>query len=617
MEDNRERLQRLKAKANRLPPTPGVYIMKNAAGEIIYIGKAKALKNRVTQYFSSQGQEHIKVQKMVDNAQDFDTILTDSEFEALVLECSLIKRHHPKYNILLKDAKGYHYIKVTQGEWKGLSYVFRQEDDGSRYYGPYTGGFLVSQSVDDAKRIFKLPTCGKVFPRDIGKGRPCLRFYISQCSAPCAGHINKEDYNASVDDAVEFLMGSDAARIKQIAAAMEQASDELDFERAAVLRDRLLAVQKVKERQKVVSETHPEQDVFALASGDGKTCFAVLRFTDGQLADSAHYIFDELSAPEAARASFLTAFYDAHDRIPPRIALDGEAEGQEDLERYLSEKRGAKAEIALPQKGEQARLVEMCRQNALQKLTEYFSSRSGRELEGLLELQALLKLPVLPRVIEAYDISHTGGDDVVGGMVVYKDGKPQKSAYKRFSVKSFEGQDDCRALAEVVDRRLNEQKKAEDTSSGFGLLPDLILLDGGKTQVRAVEAVLTRHGIDIPLFGMVKDSRHRTAAIATGGARVDFNVKRKAFTLVYNIQEEVHRYAIAYHHKKHSKNAKSLLLCEIDGIGQKRAAALLKHFSTMDAIANADVEQLINVKEINITAANAVYKAFHPDKQEL
>ncbi len=613
MEDNRERLKRLKAKANRLPLTPGVYIMKNAAGEIIYIGKAKALKNRVTQYFTLQGQENIKVQKMVDNVQEFDYILTDSEFEALVLECSLIKRHHPKYNILLKDDKGYHYIKVTGEEWKRLSYVFRQEEDGSRYYGPYTGGFLVSQSVDDAKRIFKLPTCGKVFPCDIGRGRPCLRFYISQCSAPCAGHIKKEEYNDAVDDAVDFLMGGDAVHVKEITAAMEKCAEELDFERAAVLRDRLSAIQKVKERQKVISATHKEQDIFALASGDQKTCFAVLRFIKGQLADSVHYIFDELSEPEAGRASFLTAFYDSHDRIPPRIALDGEVEGKENLERYLSEKRGAKVQITLPQKGEQVQLLEMCRQNALQKLTEYMTSRSGRELQGLLELQALLKLPVLPRVIEAYDISHTGGEDAVGGMVVYRDGKPLKSAYRRFTIKSFEGQDDCRALAEVVSRRLNEHKKSEDKSSGFGLLPDVILLDGGRAQVHAVSTVLEAFDIDIPLFGMVKDSRHRTAAIASSGARVEFNVKRKAFTLVYNIQEETHRYAIAYHHKKHTNNTMSLMLCEIDGVGKTRAAALLKHFSSLEAIRKASVAELNSVKGINITVAEAIYKSFHTD----
>lgn len=612
MEDGREKLKKLKAKANGLPLSPGVYIMKNAAGEIIYIGKAKSLKNRVTQYFSQKGQEIKKVQKMVDNVKDFDYVLTDSEFEALVLECSLIKRHRPKYNILLKDDKGYHYIKITGGEWKNFFFVNRREDDGCEYLGPYTSGFLFTASVHDAKKIFKLPTCSKEFPRDLKKGRPCLNYYIGQCAAPCAGKISQGDYSRCVDDAIAFLKGSDKSAVKEIEAKMEQAAEELDFERAAVLRDRLAAIKKLSQKQKVVSDIHPEQDVFALASGGDKACFAVLRFTDGRLCDAEHYIFDELSDPPAMRSSFISAYYASKERIPPRITVDGVLGDREVLERYLSDKRGARTYIALPVRGEQAKLAEMCRANASQKLSEYFEGKAGKEQDALLELQSMLNLPMLPRYIEAYDISHTGGQNAVGAMVVFRDGKPFKSAYRRFMIKSFEGQDDCRALFEVLDRRLFEYEKAENKAEGFGYLPDLILLDGGKAQVSAVRAALVRHSIEIPLFGMVKNLKHRTEAIAAEGFKAELSVKRRAFTLVTNIQDEVHRYAITYHKNKRSKTTKTSILHDIQGIGEARARALLKHFKTIKAIGSASVEELNGVKGISLTAAQNVYNAFHP-----
>lgn len=611
MEDNMERLERLKNKANGLPLTPGVYIMKNSSDDIIYIGKAKALKNRVAQYFSPKGQDIKKVQKMVDNVRDFDYILTDSEFEALVLECSLIKQYKPKYNILLKDDKGYHYIKITNDGWRRITFENRKEDDGCTYIGPYTGGFLISQSVEDAKKIFKLPTCSKEFPRDLGKGRPCLNYYISQCSAPCAGKISQSAYNECVEGAIAFLKGSNKALIRQMTTEMKKAADELDFERAAVLRDRIASVKKLSSRQKVVSDTHPNQDVFALVSGNGKVCFAVLRFTDGRLSDSGHYIFNELSDEPAMRSSFISAYYASGTAVPPRISVDGEVEGTDLLEEYLSEKRGSKTLITVPEKGDQAKLVLMCRNNAMQKLTEYFAGRTGRELECVLELQIMLKLPQLPRYIEAYDISHTGGSNVVAGMVVFKDGKPLKSAYRRFAIKSFEGQDDCRALCEVIGRRLDEFGKTADKTSGFGVIPELIFLDGGKAQVNAVKALLAARNTDIPVFGMVKDSKHRTSAIATEGRRVEFNAKRKAFALVTNIQDEVHRFAITYHKNKRSKSALDSSLCSIDGIGPARAKSLLKHFKTIKRIENAGLEELKSVNGISVTAAENVYKAFH------
>lgn len=615
MDNNKERLKRLKDKANGLPKTPGVYIMKNSSGDIIYIGKAKSLKNRVTQYFSQKGQEIKKTQKMVDNVTDFDYILTDSEFEALVLECSLIKQHRPKYNILLKDDKGYHYIKITNGDWKNFSFVNRKQDDGCTYLGPYINGFLFTQSIHDMKKIFKLSTCSKEFPRDIGKGRPCLNYYISQCSAPCAGKISRDDYNRCVEDALDFLKGSDHAAVKQIKEAMEQAAQELNFERAAVLRDRLSAIEKASQKQKVVSNVHLQQDVFALVLGAGKVCFAVLRFMDGRLCDNAHYILDEQAGLGEMRSSFIAAYYASKQRIPPRITVDGEVEDEKLLERFLSERKGSKTQIVIPVKGEQAKLVEMCRTNAEQKLSDYLKNKEGKKLDGLLELQTMLGLGELPRYIEAYDISHLGGQNAVGGMVVFKDGKPLKRAYRRFSIKSFEGQDDCRALFEVVDRRLGEYEKTENKGNGekegFKVLPELILVDGGNAQVKAVNDALKKHNIEIPLFGMVKNAKHRTTAIAAQGGKIEFNVKKKAFTLVTNIQDEVHRFAIEYHKNKRSKSSLSSQLLDIQGIGETRAKALLKHFKTIKAIGGASIEELNSVKGISLTAAQEVYKKFH------
>ncbi|HZK22161.1 MAG TPA: excinuclease ABC subunit UvrC [Oscillospiraceae bacterium] len=614
MEENSKRLKRLKTKANMLPETPGVYIMKNKVGGIIYIGKAKSLKNRVTQYFSQKGQDIKKVQIMVDNVCDFDYILTDNEFEALVLECSLIKQHKPKYNILLKDDKGYHYIKIIDGEWKNFVFSHQKLDDGAYYLGPYTREYLFTRSVHDAKKIFRLPTCSKEFPRDIGKSRPCLNYHIKQCSAPCAGKIGKHEFNKCVDDAIAFIKGTDKTVVREIEEKMKRAAKELDFERAAILRDRLVAIKKMTQKQKIVSTTHPEQDVMAFAAFEGKVCFAVLRFSGGRLCDTNHFIFDELSNEAAMRASFISAYYEIKDRVPKRITVDGKVEGLEVLEQYLSEKRGTKTVIALPQIGKQAKLVEMCRNNALQKLTEHVESRINRELDALLELQGMLKLENTPRYIEAYDISHTGGTNAVGGMVVFKDGKPYKKAYRRFAIKSFEGQDDYRALFEVLDRRFSEYEKAEDLTEGFGVLPDLILVDGGKGQVKAAREAIKQHNIEIPLFGMVKNAKHRTDAIVTEEFKVGLSVKHRAFTLVTNIQDEVHRFAISYHKKKRSKSAVSSTLCEIQGVGEARAKALIRHFKSMKNIKEASIEELKDVKGISLTVAENVFKAFHPEQ---
>lgn len=596
----------LRKKAMSLPLLPGVYIMKNADGEIIYIGKAKALKNRVSQYFGSQNRHPIKVRKMVENVDRFDYIVTGSEFEALVLECSLIKQHSPKYNILLKDDKGYSYIRISEGEYRKISAVFNKKDDGSEYIGPYLSSYSVRQSVDAANKIFKLPQCNKVFPRDFGKSRPCLNYYISQCCGLCTGKIKKSDYDEAVDGAIAFLKGDSRDIIADLRAKMEKAAEELDFEQAAKLRDRINSIERIKEKQKVVYKSVEEQDVFATADIDGSVCLAVLRFSNGRLFDSEHFFFDDPGDKEGMRSDFITSYYSMRDNIPKRVTVDGEVADRELLEQWLSEKKGKKVTVFVPARGEQLEIVNMCRKNAEEKLA-IKKGRTGREIAVLDELKDLLGLKKTPEYIESYDISHTAGQDSVAGMIVFKGGKPYRKAYKRFSIKSFDGNDDYRAMNEVLTRRFSEYEKSKDSTAGFGKLPDLILLDGGVGQVHAVEPVLREFGLKIPLFGMVKDNRHRTRAISGDGGEIAINSKRQVFTLVSEMQNEVHRFSVAYHHQKHAKRGLSLSLTEIEGVGEKRASALLKYFKTITAIKNAEVDELSKAPGITSAVAQNIY----------
>lgn len=596
----------LRKKAMSLPLLPGVYIMKNADGEIIYIGKAKALKNRVSQYFGSQNRHPVKVRKMVENVDRFDYIVTGSEFEALVLECSLIKQHSPKYNILLKDDKGYSYIRISDGEYRKISAVFNKKDDGSEYIGPYLSSYSVRQSVDAANKIFKLPQCNKVFPRDFGKSRPCLNYYISQCCGLCTGKIKKSDYDEAVDGAIAFLKGDSRDITADLRAKMEKAAEELDFEQAAKLRDRINSIERIKEKQKVVYKSVEEQDVFATADIDGSVCLAVLRFSNGRLFDSEHFFFDDPGDKKGMRSDFITSYYSMRDNIPKRVTVDGEVADRELLEQWLSEKKGKKVTVFVPARGEQLEIVNMCRKNAEEKLA-IKKGRTGREIAVLDELKDLLGLKKTPEYIESYDISHTAGQDSVAGMIVFKGGKPYRKAYKRFSIKSFDGNDDYRAMNEVLTRRFSEYEKSKDSTEGFGKLPDLILLDGGVGQVHAVEPVLREFGLKIPLFGMVKDNRHRTRAISGDGGEIAINSKRQVFTLVSEIQNEVHRFSVAYHHQKHAKRGLSLSLTEIEGVGEKRASALLKYFKTMTAIKNAEVDELSKAPGITSAVAQNIY----------
>lgn len=598
----------LRKKAMALPLNPGVYIMKNKDKKIIYIGKAKALKNRVSSYFGSHSNHSLKVIRMVENVDDFDYILCDTEFEALVLECSLIKQHMPKYNILLKDDKGYNYIKITKEEFPRIREAKQMLDDNATYIGPFVSTFSVKNAVEETLRIFKLPQCNKKFPRDYNKSRPCLNGFMGICCAPCNGRITKEEYKSAINDATAFLKGGAKKSVEEMERRMYEYSEAMEFEKAAKLRDRIKAIKNLEEKQKVVSINVPEEDVFALVNSSKKACFEVIRFKQGKLVDSEHWIIDSVDDIEQARFDLIERYYSIRSDIPGRIAVDGEITDEDLLKEYLERLREKKVEFIHPQKGEHLSIVNLCIKNANEHLAQN-QGRLGKEMAALDELGKLLGLPKPPEYIESYDISHTFGADNVAGMVVFHNGRPMKSAYKRFAVKGFDGQNDVGSMNEVLTRRFNHYYE-DGADSTFKILPDLILLDGGQPQVNAVLPVIKKMNINVPVFGMVKDNRHRTRAIAFDGGEIEINSHRSAFTLVSRIQEEVHRFAITYHHKKHQKSSFTSSLLRIDGIGEKKAKALMKHFKTVSAIKEASVEELAQVSTISQSNAQSIYNYY-------
>lgn len=598
-------IKELKQKANRLPLEPGVYIMKDKNGKIIYIGKAKALKNRVTQYFGSGNQHTEKVKKMVSNVDDFEYIVCDSEFEALILENSLIKQNQPHYNILLKDDKGYSYIKITGDKWKRIE-TAKMVDNSGEFIGPFSSGFIVKETVDEARKIFKLPDCHRNFDTP---SKPCLNYHIGLCFAPCKANISLEEYNEHIDSARQFILKGDSEfTVEKLTEKMNEAAENLQFETAAKLRDRINAIKKIKEKQKVVSISYKEQDVFATALIGETACVAVFNFRNYKLIDKKHYFLEGFSDKDSVYNEFLQQYYLNSSDIPLRIVIDTECEEFSVTAEWLSSKKGSKVSFIYPKQGEVLKTLQMCLNNAAENLSER-TERTGREMTALNELASILGLKKPPRYIESYDISNTAGSDNVAGMIVFKDGRPFKSAYKRFKIKGFIGQDDYRSMAEVLDRRFNEYEKGED--SGFSVLPDLILLDGAKGQINAVLPILEKHKIDVPIFGMVKDSKHKTRAIATTGGDISIKSNRKAFTLVTNIQDEVHRFAISFHKSLHSNNSLKSELLEIVGIGKKRADILLKAFGSLKKIKTASIEELCAVKGIDKPSAEAVYKYYN------
>lgn len=603
-------LMELRQKSMALPQEPGVYLMKDASGTIIYIGKAKKLKNRVSQYFGSDTNHSVKVRQMVSHVETFDYIVVGSEFEALVLECALIKQHTPKYNILLKDDKGYHYIRVSPPPYSRLSEAHQTAEDGARYIGPYMSSYAIKQAVDEANKIYCLSTCARPLAYGEKSGtRPCLNHHIGQCCAPCTGKVDPDAYQERVDDAIEFLTQGSAKTMAVLQTRMEQAAERLDFEQAARLRDRINAIRRMGEKQKVVLSRIDEQDVIALAQGSGRACFEVFRFTGGQLTDREHFLLDEQDSAPAARREFLERYYTLRTRIPPQVTIDGETEDTELLEQWLTEKAGRRVHIVLPKIGEQARLVDMCRGNAAERIAQQVGM-TGRDTAALEEIRLLLNLPSTPTYIECYDISHTAGSDPVAAMVVFENGQPLRSAYRKFRIKAAQGGDDYASMQEVITRRMEEYLAHQEEGVGFGRKPDLILLDGGQEHVAAVAPTLQAYDADIALYGLVKDDRHRTRAIALEGGEIAIRQNRAAFTLLSNIQEEVHRSAIRYHRQRRKGQSLHTTLLDIDGIGPTRAKTLLKQFGSLRGVQNATMEELLLVKGMTRPAAEAIQRYF-------
>lgn len=623
------RLEYLREKVKKLPLQPGIYIMKDKKGQIIYIGKAKALKNRVSSYFRSVEKHTPKVYRMVENVWDFEYIVTSSEFEALVLECSFIKQHTPKYNILLKDDKGYHYIRVGGGEYGKITACHQPQKDGARYLGPYISGYVVKQTVDEVNKVFLLPTCNRNFPQEIGKQRPCLNYHIKQCMAPCSGKISPQEYTEALEEAVSFLKGSSANIQKILTQKMMQAAEAMQYEKAARYRDRIRAIQGLAENQKVVSIRYEEEDVIALVQSSVKCCAVVLQFRDYRLVDKEYFMLDELSefaqnasltdSKEQAvepmmqelRTQFVLRYYDMKQQVPKAVVLDGPPSCQQELEEYLCQKAQRSVQLLLPQKGDQMKLLQMAKENASQQIAEQ-TRRTSREISALDELARLLGLYQVPNYIEAYDISNIGSETIVAGMVVFEGGRPLKGAYRKFSVRSVVGKpDDYASMREVLTRRLERYEQHKQEGVGFGRLPDLILLDGGRGHVAAVKPLVRQMGFDIPIFGMAKDDRHRTRTIATEDGELSVSSFRAAFDLLTSIQDEVHRFSIGYSRSKHASRAMESVLRSVEGIGEKRAKNLFLRFRTLKAMEAATVEQLEETPGMTHLTALNLYRYLH------
>lgn len=599
-DDNNERLPFLRDKTSKLTTSSGCYIMKDKSGKIIYIGKAKNLKNRVTSYFR-KGQDHLpKVWKMVSHVYDYDFIVTDSEFEALVLECSLIKQYTPKYNILLKDDKGYSYIRVSDEDYPRITAVLQKENDNAEYIGPYTSSFAVKQAVKEANKVFMLPTCNRVFPRDFKKARPCLNHHIKQCMGVCTGQISKEDYQNTVRQAVDYIKQGSSESVERLKKEMERASEELDFELAAKLRDRIFAIEKAAESQKIIDENMKDTDIIAISQNSEMACASVIMYRGGRLFDKADFFLGEKEDQAKMREEFILRFYANRDIIPREILLDEEIEDYELLQKWLREKSGHAVAISTPKRGHLLRLTTLAKNNA----SEYLSikvGRTGKEITALEELAKALDLKKPPRFIECYDISNLASSDMVAGMVVFENGRPCKKFYKKFSIKTVDEQNDYACMCEVLERRFRNY--FEKTDEGFSTLPDLILLDGGQGHVNTVTPVIRKMGINVPVFGLVKDSKHRTRAVATGGGEISLTKSRSAFNLVTRIQDEVHRYAITYQAQKHKKTSYQLELTKIKGIGEKKAIKLMTEFKTKENLKKASAEDIARTAGVNISIA--------------
>ena len=603
------RLERLRAKANSLPLVPGIYIMKDSAGSVIYVGKSKKLKNRVTSYFIRSASHSPKTARMVSLVEDFDYIVCQSEIEALALENVLIKRHSPKYNIKLKDAKSYPYIKLTNEEFPRLFVTRERRSDKASYFGPYSGSSVAHTALDAVVRVFALPTCKRSFPKDIGKERPCIFKEMKRCVAPCDGSIDSESYRALTKSAGSVLSGNISATERQLTEQMNEASEMMEFERAAALRDSILALKRLSDKQKVVADTKVMRDVFATYTSPMGSAFAVLTVRCGALVNKNEFILSTSESPTSEEiASLVANYYSEGDAIPREVMIANElCEADVTLlSDYLTSLAAHKITVRLPERGEGRALCDMAMENAREAARQHRLT-AERENKTLRRLCELLALEEIPKRIEAYDISNIGNENIVASMIVISGGKLKKADYRLFNIKTTEGADDYGSMREALTRRLSH---IGDGSPSLGEAPDLILLDSGAGQVNAVLEVMREMAIDIPLFGMVKDDYHKTRAITDGEGEISIALESDVYAFIYRIQEEAHRFAIKNSQKSKIRTLTTSSLEKIDGIGKARAKALLSAMP-LSKIKRASVSELSQIKGISQKNAMAIYSHFH------
>ena len=613
----------------KLPDRPGVYLMHDKNDSIIYVGKAVNLKNRVRQYFRASHNEGIRKDQMVTLIERFEYIITDSELEALVLECNLIKEHRPKYNILLKDDKTYPYIKVTLGEtYPRVLFSRQMKKDKSRYFGPYTSAGAVKDTIELIQKLYQLRTCSRQLPRDTGKDRPCLNYHIHQCRGPCQGYISPEDYRGQIKKALDFLNGNYKPILEELEQKMKAASEELDFEKAMEYRDLINSVRQVSEKQKVSNSDGEDKDIIALAKDDRDAVVQVFFIRDGRLIGREHF-YVTISVGDSTQqilTSFLKQYYAGTPFIPKEIMLQTSIDEMDVIAQWLTDKRGQKVHIRVPRKGMKEKLVDLAQKNArlvLNQDKERLKREEGRTIGAMKEIAKILDLPGISRV-EAYDISNTNGFESVGSMIVYEKGKPCRSDYRKFKLRTVAGPDDYASMHEVLTRRFTHgmeerkeraEKKLEDAYGSFTKFPDLIMMDGGRGQVNIALQVLDELHLSIPVCGMVKDDNHRTRGLYFNNVELPIHKDSEGFKLITRIQDEAHRFAIEYHRSLRSKEQVHSVLDDIPGIGPARRKALMKHFQSIDAIRGATIEQLCEADSMNEKAALAVYQYFREQPQ--
>ena len=609
------------AELKKLPESPGVYIMRDKTDDIIYVGKAKILKNRVRQYFQNSANHSLKVKQMVSNIDHFEYIVTGSEVEALILENNLIKKHNPKYNILLKDDKTYPYIKVTTNEMFPRVFVTRKLlKDKNKYFGPFTNSSAVKENIALIDKIWQVRRCSKVFPRDIGKGRPCLNYHIGQCKAVCTGKVSEEEYNKMIGEILDFLGGKTENVVKNLTSKMLKYSAEMEFEKAAEVRDTIESI-KILNQKQIIENLHiDDRDVIGFAGGIRECIMQIFFIRGGKITGREHFMLEECEDVEDKElmTQFVQQFYSGTPFIPKEVILQCEIDDFDLISQWLSEQKGQRVNVLVPQKGERKSLVLMAQNNAKIVLDKFGAEirREHKRTKGALEeIQKALNIDFELNRIESYDISNTQGFESVASMVVFENGLPKRSDYRKFKIKTIIGPDDYGSMEEVITRRftryINETSGDENVKkAGFDKKPDMIFLDGGKGQISAVQKALTNLNLYVPVCGMVKDDRHRTRALMYNGEEIELPYTSEGFKLLTRIQDEVHRFAIEYHRKLREKKQVHSILDDISGIGSVRRKALMKHFGDINAIRRAEVEELQQVDGMNIKSAEAVYNFF-------